>query len=92
MVELVLLVGRLQTENRDLASTAAMWQERARVLADQWALPAPGAPTAAPGEPAAIDRPTDAMQPRWRVLWPLLTFWTLAAVLLAVVLVVVWMR
>ena len=51
MVELVLLVGRLQTENRDLSAAAAMWQERARVLTDQLALKAPETPVAAQSEP-----------------------------------------
>src|SRR5689334_21829470 len=35
IVELVTLVDRLQGENRELAATAAMWQERAGSLADR---------------------------------------------------------
>src|SRR5436305_12760483 len=44
IVELVALVDRLQAENRDLAASAAIWQERARVLTDQLALAAPQQP------------------------------------------------
>jgi hypothetical protein len=38
---LIGLVDRLQRENKDLAATAAVWQERARVLGEQLALQAP---------------------------------------------------
>jgi len=44
IAELVALVGRLQAENRNLATAAAVWQERARVLGEQLALAAPQQP------------------------------------------------
>ena len=67
---LVALVDRLQVENRQLAEAAAVWQERARVLADQLAL---AAPAASPLEArTASERPeptTEAPVPWWRSWW-----------------------
>jgi len=58
--ELVALVDRLQAENRDLATAAAVWQERARVLGEQLALAAPQQPVGASG---ATQEPDPAPEP-----------------------------
>lgn len=73
---------------RAASALVAMDDERAPARA-------PGVPTAAPGEPAATIPPNGAPKSRWHALWPLLTFWTLAAVVLAVVLagaLLAWLR
>jgi len=64
--ELVDLVRDLQTQLTQAVAAAAMWQERARMLSDQFALAAPQQPPEAPGEPAA-SVPTMASS-RWRSL------------------------
>jgi len=82
---LVALVDRLERDNRDLAASAAMWQERARVLADQLALPAPESPQAAPLAAESVPlAPTSAGSAlaawmRWRWLLVTLAVAVLAA-------------
>jgi excisionase family DNA binding protein len=83
IVELVALVDRLQAENRDLAASAAIWQERARVLTDQLAL---AAPQQAEGVPGA----TRTSSPPW---WPSLLqarSWAVYGALLLVIVPGIW--
>jgi hypothetical protein len=72
-------IGSLRTE-RD-AARASLAAAVETVLEQR----APGVPTASPGEPAATIPPTDAPKSRWHALWPLLTFWTAAALMVVVV-------
>jgi len=77
---LVALVDRLTVENRQLAEAAAIWQERARMLADQLALEAPAASTDGPTAPQPVTLPLEPSTPRWRSWWP----WLLVVVFLVV--------
>jgi excisionase family DNA binding protein len=61
MVELIALVRELQAQLITRTEAAVMWQERARVLADQLALPPPAAE--APTAPAPIESPDTAPGP-----------------------------
>lgn len=79
LAALVALVDRLQSENQQLAATAAVWQERARVLGDQLALAAPQEAQPAP-EATPVAPKTD--------LHRLARLWPAALGLVAVVLVI----
>jgi hypothetical protein len=70
---LIGLVDRLQRDNQELAATAAVWQERARILSEQLALQAPQPENATVDAPGSTERPEPPMEPpgswwrRW--LW-----------------------
>jgi hypothetical protein len=76
MLELVHLVGRLQTELVAKAEAAAMWQERCRVLEDRLqALPAPTTPQDTPqreSDAAVVVRTEETSKPEKRPWW---RFW-----------------
>jgi len=93
IVELVTLVSRLQIENRELATTAAIWQERARVLGDQLSLSAPQATIAAQPEPDPVSLAHTTTVPVWRSWW-LLAFVAAGFVLLNLLLATpgAWVR
>jgi excisionase family DNA binding protein len=69
IAELVALVDRLQTDNRELATTAAVWQERARVLGEQLALKAPQAPQNGALDGSAAAQAQDPSPEPFRMLW-----------------------
>lgn len=63
------LVRELQRELVQTTAAAAMWQERARGLEQQLALPAPAAPNGAEspqGPPAPAETTTASPRPWWR--------------------------
>jgi excisionase family DNA binding protein len=83
IAELVALVDRLQADNRELAATATVWQERAHVLGEQLALAAP-APAESPAEGEETASPPNPIPetppPRWRRYGALVALIVLAAV------------
>jgi hypothetical protein len=87
--EIVALLDRLQAENRQLAESAAMWQERAAHLTERLALRAPGSPVAAdltPEPPTpAVDTPSP-LRARLYVLSP----WLVAGLMTALVVWLAW--
>jgi excisionase family DNA binding protein len=78
---LVVLVDRLQVENRLLAEAAAVWQERARMLEERLALAPPQAPVEARTVPEPPDSTTEPSAPWWR-RW---RAWLAAGLVVAVV-------
>lgn len=93
---LVALVDRLTAENRQLAESAAMWQERARILDERLALAPPEASHTqqesrqAPDPPTPITDAPAPLTPRLRALAPWLLV-VLVVVLLAAGGWVVWL-
>jgi hypothetical protein len=63
-------IDSLTSENRQLAEAAAVWQERARVLADQLALAAPQQPVGTSGALGPTPPITGPSASWWRSWWP----------------------
>lgn len=84
MSEFIALLDRLRVENRQLAETAAVWQERARVLEERLALTAPAErPVAGQETPQPVEPTADTRMGRLRVLAP----WLLAVLAIGTVVV-----
>jgi hypothetical protein len=84
----VALVRELSAKLAESAAVAAMWQERARVLEERFALAAPQQLVEASTAPQSPEPATEASWTRWRTLAP----WLLAvlAIVVAVGLLVGW--
>jgi len=73
-------VDRLTVENRQLAETSAVWQERARVLEERLALSAPSeSPVAGQQAPQPVEPTADTRMTRLRAPAP----WVLAVLAIA---------
>jgi hypothetical protein len=96
LAALVVLVDRLERDNRDLAATAAVWQERAGQLSDRLAaaesrmaaLEAPKSTLTASTAPAIAGTAQESSLARLRPLAP----WVLAVLAVVVVGLLVWLR